>query len=202
MRDEIFIRGKIPMTKSEVRAISLSKLELGDQGIFYDIGAGTGSVSVEAAMILRSGRIFAVEQKEEGCELIKANKAKFGIKNIEVIHGLAPGCLTKLPAPDYAFIGGSSGDLIPIVKDLEHKNPNVRVVLNAVTLETLTWAVSWLKVENRRADIISVQIARAREAGSYRLMEGNNPVYIITFGGGNEKADTTDTFCGTIQRKR
>ena len=90
MRDEWFIRGDIPMTKSEVRAVSISKLDLQKSSIVYDIGAGTGSVSVEAALQVTEGHVYAFEQKEEGCALIRANAEKAGVKNLTVVPGKAP----------------------------------------------------------------------------------------------------------------
>lgn len=107
MRDEWFIRGEIPMTKSEVRAVSVSKLELCRDNIVYDIGAGTGSVSVEAALKVPEGHVYAFEQKEEGCALIRANAEKAGVKNLTVVPGKAPESLYGYPAPDRVFLGGS-----------------------------------------------------------------------------------------------
>ena len=109
MKDEAFIRGAIPMTKSEVRAVSVSRLELKPEDILYDVGAGTGSVSVEAALLIPRGRVYAFEQKEEGCSLIQANAQRHGVKNITVVQGKAPDTWEGLPAPDCIFIGGSGG---------------------------------------------------------------------------------------------
>lgn len=111
MRDEWFIRGDIPMTKSEVRAVSISKLDLQKSSIVYDIGAGTGSVSVEAALQVPEGHVYAFEQKEEGCALIRANAEKAGVKNLTVVPGKAPESLLGYPAPDQVFLGGSSGNM-------------------------------------------------------------------------------------------
>lgn len=187
MRDERFIRGKIPMTKSEVRAVSLSKLELGEDGIFYDIGAGTGSVSVEAALRLRRGQVYAIEQKAEGCELIRANMEKFGTENIKVVCAAAPEALASLPTPDYVFIGGSGGQFAEIMSALEKRNQNVRIVVNAIALETVAQVLGWLKAHGHEAEIVSVQVARAKHTAGYHMMEGQNPVYVISWGGPDER---------------
>ena len=107
MRDEEFIRGAVPMTKSEVRAVSISKLELEEDSVVYDVGAGTGSVSVEAAGAAKKGRVFAIEKKKEAVELLYANKNRFGRDNMTVIEGTAPSALKELPAPTHVFLGGT-----------------------------------------------------------------------------------------------
>ncbi len=180
MRDEDFIRENIPMTKSEVRAISVSKLGLKPTDIFYDIGAGTGSVSVEAAMLLPKGRVYAFEEKEEACSLINANAKKFGAGNISVIPGRAPLTFADIPAPDCAFIGGSGGSFDDIVDALIKKNPGVRIVANVVTLETLTQALDIFKERSLSPEVVCVNIARAEKAGDYHLMKAQNPIYILT----------------------
>ncbi len=109
MRDEWFIRGKVPMTKSEVRAVSVSKLELTQDSVLYDIGAGTGSVSIEAALQIPRGQIFAVEQNREAVDLIRQNKEKFHADNVRILWGKAPKILEGLPVPSHVFLGGKIG---------------------------------------------------------------------------------------------
>ncbi len=183
MRDEDFIRGSIPMTKSEVRAVSISKLELKPDDVIYDIGAGTGSVSVEAALLVPEGRVYAFEEKDEGCSLIKANAEKFGVKNITVIPGHAPESFANLPAPDCVFIGGSNGSMKGIIKTLVEKDPNIRIVANAVTLETLTEILKIFKDLSLDPEIVCVNISRAEKTGQYHLMKAQNPVYILSVNG-------------------
>lgn len=182
MEDKHFIRGKIPMTKSEVRAVSLSKLGLSRDSVVYDIGAGTGSVAVEAALYACQGHVYAVEQKREGCELIRQNQEKFGAKNLTVIEGHAPEALKGLPAPDRVFVGGSGGELSRILDLVWEKNPQARVVANAIALETLTAAWEYLKHRGLEAEVVSIQVSKARKTGDYHLMIAQNPVYIITVG--------------------
>lgn len=184
MEDKYFIRGKIPMTKSEIRAIVIAKLELQADSILYDIGAGTGSVAVEAALTARQGHVYAIEQKEEGCELIRRNQAALGAKNLTVVEGRAPKALAGLPIPDRVFIGGSGGELAKILDQVRDCNPQVRVVLTVIALETLTEVGEYLRRRELEAEIVSVQVARAEKLGNYHLMQGQNPVYIITISGG------------------
>lgn len=122
IRDEEFIRGKAPMTKEEVRTVSLSKLRLTADSVCYDVGAGTGSLSIEMALRAHQGQVWAIEKKEDAVELIHRNKVKFAADNLEIVEGLAPEALKDLPAPTHAFIGGSSGNLKEIVKLLLEKN--------------------------------------------------------------------------------
>ncbi len=183
MRDDDFIRGNIPMTKSEIRAISLSKLLWKKNPIVYDIGAGTGSVSVEAALAVPAGRVFAFEYREEGCDLIRRNAKKFGVGNITVVRGMAPETFQGLPVPDCALIGGSGGFLEEIMDRLFVMNPEIRLVLNIISLETLARAVSYFENRGLEAEIVSVTVAKAEKAGKYHLMKGQNPVYVISVGG-------------------
>lgn len=180
MKDEAFIRGKVPMTKSEVRAVSLSKLELLEDSIVYDIGAGTGSMSVEAAMEARRGHVYAIEQKEEGCALIRQNQERFGISNLTVIRGEAPDVLDELPVPDRIFVGGSKGRLPEILDRMRERNPEARIVINVAALETLETVNHYLRHRKIEAEIVCLQVAKAKKQGNYHLMQGQNPVYIIT----------------------
>ncbi len=189
--DEEFLRGEVPMTKSEVRSISISKLRLGRDSIVYDVGAGTGSVSVEAALQAWRGKVYAIEKKSEAAELIRQNSRRFGTANLEVVEGTAPQVLDELPTPTHAFIGGSSGNLKEILKVLLAKNPRVRVVLNAITLETVAEALQCLReLPVRQEDIAVVNVGKARKAGELHLMMGQNPVYIISFTGSEESEES------------
>lgn len=180
--DSSFLRGEVPMTKEEVRTISLSKMHLKKDSIVYDIGAGTGSVSVEAARLVDVGHVYAVETKEEAVELIRENARKFGTDNLTVVPGMAPEALEELSAPDVVFIGGSKGHLKEIIDVIVKKNPKARIVLNAITLETVMEALECLKNRKYLEDeIVQVQISKARKIGSYHMMTGQNPVYVISF---------------------
>ena len=179
--DEEFIRGKAPMTKEEVRSVSLSKLRLTEDSICYDVGAGTGSVSVEMALRADQGQVFAIEKKEEAAALLEENKQKFAVDNLEIIKGEAPQALENLPAPTHAFIGGSSGNLKEIVALLLGKNPQVRIVINCITLETISEALDVLKeYDFQQREVVQLAASRSKEISRYHLMMGENPIYIIT----------------------
>ena len=172
-------------TKAEVRAVSLSKLSLTSDAVIYDVGAGTGSVSVECALGAYDGQVYAIERDADAAALIARNREKFGTENLQVVEGAAPEAFAGLPAPTHAFIGGSSGNLKDIVGALLRLNPAVRIVLNAVTLETQAEAMECVRRFGfRYAETVCVNIARARRMGRYNLMAAQNPVYIVTMEGG------------------
>ena len=179
MRDEWFIRGEIPMTKSEVRAVSVSKLELCRDNIVYDIGAGTGSVSVEAALKVPEGHVYAFEQKEEGCALIRANAEKAGVKNLTVVPGKAPESLYGYPAPDRVFLGGSSGNMEKILDLVTELNPAVQLVINVIALESLSQAMEWFRKKGWEPEVVCMQVSRAAKRGPYHMMQAQNPIYIL-----------------------
>ena len=178
--DAEFIRGDVPMTKAEVRAISVAKLSLNTDSVMWDIGAGTGSVSVECALAAYNGKVFAIEKESDAIELIRQNKVKFRADNITVVSGCAPDALEELPVPTHAFIGGTGGNLRTILNVLLAKNPNVRIVMNTVTMESQAEAFSCAK-EYGFGDFeaVSVNISRTRKAGSYNLMTAQNPVTVF-----------------------
>ena len=185
--DEEFSRGKAPMTKSEIRSLSVAKLQLPKDAVVYDVGAGTGSVTIELALAAVDGCIYAIERNQEACDLIEENKRKFGTPNIQVVHGLAPEAMEDLPAPTHAFIGGSAGNLKEIITCLLGKNPLIRLVINTVTLETMAEVSECLKALNLiEEETICVNVSRAKKLGAYHLMMGQNPIYIVTCRGGGE----------------
>lgn len=179
MRDEWFIRGEIPMTKSEVRAVSVSRLELQTNSIVYDIGAGTGSVSVEAALKVPEGHVYAFEQKEEGCALIRANAEKAGLTNLTVVLGKAPESLAGYPAPDRVFLGGSSGNMEEILDLVTELNPAVQLVINVIALESLNQAMAWFQKKGWEPEVVCMQVSRAAKRGPYHMMQAQNPIYIL-----------------------
>ena len=186
--DGEFLRGKAPMTKEEVRTVSLSKLRLSEDSVCYDVGAGTGSVSVEMALRAWMGQVYAIEKKEDALALLKENKKKFAVDNLVIIPGVAPDAMTELPAPTHAFIGGSSGNMQDIINLLLEKNPKVRIVINCITLETVTEAMNAIRdfgLED--VDIVQLAAARSKSIGRYHMMMGENPIYIISCSGRGEE---------------
>ena len=177
--DEAFLRDETPMTKSEVRSVCLSKLQLTRGAVVYDVGSGSGSVSVECAMQATQGRVYAIEMKEKALALTRRNAEKFNLTNLEVVAGAAPEALENLPAPTHAFIGGSTGNLRGILDCLLKKNPDVRIVATAVTLETVA-ELTELSKSFETCDIAEVSVSKPRVLGRYRLMTAQNPVYIFT----------------------
>lgn len=185
--DDAFIRGDVPMTKSEVRAVIMSRLSLAETDVVYDIGAGSGSVSVEMALAAPRGCVCAVEVNPQGIELIRRNAEKFGIRNIRPIEGRAPAALAHLPYPDAAFIGGTKGELRSILQVLKSRNPFIRIVLSAITLETAYEALSQMEILGMKPELIEIQTARAKKIGRSHMMTGMNPVFIITGCGSETK---------------
>lgn len=185
IKDTELIRGEVPMTKEEIRALSIIKLDLSNNSVVYDIGAGTGSIALEIALNIPMGRVYAVEKNPKGIELINKNKQKFNVNNLSIIEGLAPDILNDLEPPSHAFIGGSSGNLKEIIKMLLNKNPSIKIVVNAITIETLSEIMECTKIYNLTdVEITNVVIAKNKKLGGYNLMKGENPIYIISFKGG------------------
>lgn len=178
--DEAFERGDVPMTKQEVRAAVLAKLAVRPEDILWDVGAGTGSVSVELALAAPRGRVYAVECRPEGCALIKANREKFRTRNLVLVEGLAPAALSDLPAPDAVFIGGSKGSLAAIVDTALDKNPDARICVSAIALESLSAAVAALTAKGRTVQVSQIAVSRAKAVGGLHLMMAQNPIYLIT----------------------
>lgn len=179
--DELFIRGDVPMTKQEVRAVALAKLRLTATDIVWDVGAGTGSVSIEAALIARSGSVWAVERNAAGVRLIRENADAFGCGNVHAVPGVAPEALAKLPVPDAVFVGGSAGELPSIVEAALEKNSQVRLCVPCVTVETLTEACALLSGSRFKGfEACQVSAARAEAVGSHHLMKAQNPVFLVS----------------------
>ena len=181
LADELFMRSKVPMTKQEVRSVSMSKLMPKATDLIYDIGAGTGSCSIELALLARQGKVWAFERNPVAVELLGKNKELFGVENLEVIAGEALENIKEMPAPDCVFVGGSGGDLCQMLDIIYSKNSSCRVVINAITIETLAEVAEYYKQHHDYTlDIVNVFVARGKHLGSYNLMMAQNPVYVMT----------------------
>ena len=177
--DEAFIRGKTPMTKQEVRAAALAKLAVAPTDTLWDVGAGTGSVSVEMALAAPMGQVYAVECDADACALVRQNQAKFAASNLTLIAGKAPEALQNLPAPDAVFIGGSKGNMQAIVDAALAANPQTRLCIAAIALETLQQSIAALAAHGLAAQVTQIAVSRSKAAGSLHLMMANNPVFLI-----------------------
>ncbi len=182
IKDAEFIREKVPMTKEEIRHISICKLNLKSNSVLYDVGSGTGSIAVEAASLSDDIEVYAIEQKENAVQLITQNKEKFGLDNIHVINAKAPDGMDELPTPTHAFIGGSGGNLKDIIESLKAKNPHIRLVINAISMETICEIKEILSTYDiKNEDIVQMQTSRSKKIGNYHLMQAENPVWICSF---------------------
>lgn len=177
--DKKFIRGKVPMTRSEVRSAVISKLNIGRKDICWDIGCGTGSLSVEMALQCYDGTVFAADKKEDAVLLTTENCKKFGCDNVRIICGDAPECTEKLPAPGKVFIGGSDGKIKEIITAAYLKNPAAEIVITAVSLETLETSLSAFKGFGIIPEVIQIAAARTERIGGHTMLAAENPVFII-----------------------
>lgn len=182
--DDEFIRADIPMTKEEVRAVSICKLRLNPKSVVYDIGSGTGSVAVEIASLSDDIQVYAIERKKDALSLIQKNREKFQLQNITAVEADAPDGLLPLPAATHAFIGGSGKKLREIVGTLLSINPKMRIAINAISLETICEIREILDLfDVKNAEIIQLWVGKAKLAGEHHLMKAENPVWICAFGG-------------------
>ncbi|WP_113919841.1 precorrin-6Y C5,15-methyltransferase (decarboxylating) subunit CbiT [Alkalibaculum bacchi] len=178
--DEEFIRGKVPMTKEEIRVITLSKLQLEEDSVILDVGAGTGSISIECALLARNGKVYAVEVVEEGVELLNKNMEKFQVTNILPIQGMAPEAFEGIDKVDRIIIGGSRGNIGEILQWAdEHLNPKGIVVANFITIENLYTFLQALKEKDYEYECTQVTIAKSRIVKDITMMQGLNPVFVV-----------------------
>ena len=179
--DEDFIRGNVPMTKREIRILTLNEAKITKKSVVYDIGAGTGSLSTEAALIANLGKVYAIEKNPEGINLIRQNCEKFNVKNVEILEKIAPDGMENLPLADSVFIGGSGGKLVEILNKLREKiKPMGRIVINAITSENLQTALTFMREnEDFKYYAFEVSVNKYNRVGDYHLKKAENPVSII-----------------------
>lgn len=182
LKDSDFIRDKVPMTKEEIRHISVCRLRLSDGAVVYDIGSGTGSIAIEMAALSAGIKVYAVEINDKALELINENVNKFGVSNVNVIKGMAPDIIKDLPDPTHVFIGGSKGNLREIIEELVSRKTNIRVVMNAISMESVCEIHNILKeYPFGNVEVTQVGISRVEEVGTYHLLKANNSVFVISF---------------------
>jgi precorrin-6Y C5,15-methyltransferase (decarboxylating) len=179
--DDEFATAKKLITKQEVRAVTLGKLKIQDDLVMWDIGAGSGSVSIEASNLMPNGKIYALEKNPQYLAFVRDNLKKFVARNVVLIEAYAPEGLEDLPDPDRVFIGGSGGMLEEIIDSVDRRLKSEGIiVLNAVTLDTLTKAVEFLEDHGYSVEVTCVNIAKTRGLTEFKMFEAHNPVYIIT----------------------
>ena len=182
--DDAFVRGKAPMTSSEIRTFSLCRLGLTAQAVVWDIGAGTGSVSVEAAQACPEGRVYSVEFRKEALELLEQNRAGFCLQNMEIVEGRAPDILADLPAPTHVFVGGSGGEIGSILETVLARSASAKIVVNCITSETLAALKDALRrLPVRDVQCVQISVNREEKLGKYHYLRAGNPVFIISFSG-------------------
>lgn len=170
------------ITKSEVRVISLSKMNIRKDSVVWDIGAGSGSVSIESALLAPQGKVFAIEKNADDVILIQKNIEKFKTPNVQVVHGLAPECLSSITDhPDAVFIGGSAGNMFEILKVCaERLKPNGRVVVNVITVENLSEAWESLKKLGLKSEVTLLQVSRSQPILDMTRFSALNPIFVVT----------------------
>ena len=179
LREEDIEHERGLITKDEVRAVTIHKLRLPQSGVLWDIGAGSGSVSLEAALLCPGLRIIAVEKEQTRIDTIKTNVQRYHARNVEILHGSAPDALLDLPAPDRVFIGGSGGNVGDIVKLVAEKMQTGIMVINAVTLETLNDSLTSLERHGYSVEVSEISVSRSKIVGGKRLMSALNPVFVV-----------------------
>ncbi|MDH4205765.1 MAG: precorrin-6Y C5,15-methyltransferase (decarboxylating) subunit CbiT, partial [Desulfobacteraceae bacterium] len=181
MPDQMFAHDKGLITKAEVRSVTLSKLQLESEHILWDLGAGSGSVSIEASLFIKKGKIIAVEQRGDRIEHIKENKKRFGVRNLDVIHATLPFDMEKLPTPDRIFIGGGGKDLANIIESAGgYLKKNGIMVINTILIQNVENALKTLKHIGLNTEIIQVQVSRQMDMPWGEMLKAQNPVWIIS----------------------
>ena len=181
LSDEVFVRDKVPITKSEVRAIIMSKLDIQTDSICYDIGAGSGSVSIEMSRLAYDGKVYAIEKNPLAVELIQKNIHNFSAENIELIHAKAPDGLDNIINADKIFIGGSGGELISMMEMIFTSKKNPTIVISAITMETIAQITDIVKIAKEKGyytEITAINVSKSKEVGPYNMMMAQNMVFI------------------------
>ena len=189
MKNDEFIRGKVPITKEEVRAISLNKLNLKDAKTFIDVGAGTGSISIEAALTYDDLKVIAIERNDVAIDLINQNVEKFNLSNVEVMKAYAPIDLDV--KADGIFLGGTGNNLEEIIKwSKDLLVPGGRLVANFILIDNFYDTLDLLKKNNFvNLDVSQLSINKLEKLGSRDYFKPHNPIYIISCEKGAENED-------------
>ena len=181
IEDEEFIRGDVPMTKKEIRMVVMNEARIEEDSVVLDVGAGTGSISIEAALGAPKGHVYAIERFEKATDLIRQNQEKFGVKNLTIIEAKAPEGMEDLPELDAVIIGGSAGGMGTIMDEVTRLlKVGGRLVVTAVTMETGYTILKELKGRPYTYEGFQIQVSRFRKAGPYHLLNPLSPIFIVT----------------------
>ncbi len=185
--DDEFASARKLITRQEIRAVTLAKLQIQNDLVLWDIGAGSGSVSIEAGNLMPNGKVYALEKNPQYLSFIRDNLKKFSAKNVMLVEAYAPEGIDELPNPDRVFIGGSGGMLDDIIDAVDRRlKPDGVIVINAVTLDTLTKAVEFLEDHGYLVEVVCVNVAKTVGLTEYKMFESHNPVYVISARRGEE----------------
>ena len=179
--DEAFQRGEVPMTKQEIRVFVMAQAMIKPTDIIWDVGAGTGSLSIESALRADEGQVYAMDGNAEACELVRLNAAQFGVRNITVIHEKAPLAMEGLPEPDVVFVGGSGGNLRRILLESAEKlRPGGRLITTAVVVETLCETLRFAaELKNFQVESCGLQVTRIQPIAKRHMFRALNSIYIV-----------------------
>lgn len=201
LSDNQFSRNKTPMTREEIRWIILGKLGLSEKSVFWDIGAGTGSISVEAALRCREGKVIAIERNPQAFSVLYENRKRLATDTMEIVEGRALEVLDGLPVPTHVFIGGAGGELKEILEKICDLGPDIRILISCVTLETMTLAYELCRISEKLKipELVTIRIEHSRPLGNYHIMDGAHPVTLImteTTGNPREACESEENING------
>lgn len=179
--DEHFQRGDVPMTKQEIRVFLMAQAQVQPRDVVWDIGAGTGSLTVESALRATAGQVVAVEVEADACELVRKNAAQFQLPNVTVLQAKAPQGLAELPDPDVVFIGGSGGNLRQILAEATQRlRPGGRLLVTAVLVETLQETLQYVDgLTDFAVEACGLQVTRVQPVGRRHMFKALNPIYVV-----------------------
>lgn len=179
--DEQFQRGDVPMTKQEIRVYAMAQAMVQATDVVWDVGAGTGSLTVESARRASEGWVYAIDGNAEACELVRRNVRHFGVSNVTVAHCMAPKALHDIPDPDVVFVGGSGGKLVPILTEAAKRlRPGGRLIVMAVLVETLNETLQFAAgLEGFQVESCGLQVTRIQPVAKRHMFRSLNAVYIV-----------------------
>lgn len=179
--DEQFQRGDVPMTKQEIRVFVMAHAMIKPTDIVWDVGAGTGSLSIESALRAVQGHVYAMDGDAEACDLVRLNAAHFDVSNISVLQNKAPMAMEGLPDPDVVFVGGSGGNLAAILSESARRlRPNGRLIVTAVLVETLYETLQFADgLEGFQVESCGLQVTRVQPIAKRHMFRALNSVYIV-----------------------